>query len=316
MRFWQTIKHSLFAFGTVLALSACTEAQLAIHTAKAIFDDEPAPTEAVAAPDGIEIGEGGHYKIGTPYKVAGKWYYPAVDAAYNKTGVASWYGPTFHGKRTANGERFDRYAMTAAHKTLPMPSLVRVTNMDNGRSVVLRVNDRGPFVNDRIIDVSEAGASALGFRNKGIANVRVEVISPQQRDQIVRQANAAPPPVQQPEGAPEVIAVPVAAVQAVSLDAPEPIEGEPAAQAPQTQTPAAPATGPQIQIGAFQDEANAAQLASNLSPHGQVSVTPVMVKGRNYWRVRLGPYVSDESARLALDGLRNEGYAQAQLIQP
>src|SRR5262245_12419431 len=99
---------------------------------------------------------GGHgvYKVGKPYQIAGSWYYPAVDYDYTETGIASWYGPDFHGKDTANGEAYDMNALTAAHRTLPMPSMVRVTNLENGRQIVLRVNDRGPFARSRIIDVS------------------------------------------------------------------------------------------------------------------------------------------------------------------
>ncbi|MEM9899485.1 MAG: septal ring lytic transglycosylase RlpA family protein, partial [Pseudomonadota bacterium] len=122
-------------------------------------------------------GANPHYKIGKPYTIAGRSYTPVVDTNYNKTGTASWYGSKFHGRPTANGERFDKRDMTAAHKTLPLPSIVRVTNLENRKSVILRVNDRGPFVNDRIIDVSEAAAQALGFRSAGLAKVRVEYVS-------------------------------------------------------------------------------------------------------------------------------------------
>src|SRR5262249_28723391 len=96
----------------------------------------------------------GLYKVGAPYQVGGVWYYPNVDYSYVETGIASWYGEDFHGGATANGEIYDMNALTAAHRTLPMPSMVRVTDLENGRQIVLRVNDRGPFVNNRIIDVS------------------------------------------------------------------------------------------------------------------------------------------------------------------
>src|SRR6185295_8664858 len=87
----------------------------------------------------------GSYKVGTPYQIAGVWYYPQVDYAYDQTGIGSWYGPGFHKERTANGEIYNENELTAAHQTLPMPSLVRVTNLENGRSIVVRINDRGPF---------------------------------------------------------------------------------------------------------------------------------------------------------------------------
>src|SRR5262249_11056740 len=95
---------------------------------------------------------------------------------YDRVGTASWYGANFHGRRTANGETYDMNAMTAAHTTLPMPTIVRVTNLDNGRSVIVRINDRGPFVDDRIIDLSRAGARELGFADNGLARVRVTVL--------------------------------------------------------------------------------------------------------------------------------------------
>ncbi len=119
-------------------------------------------------------------KTGKPYQVAGVWYYPiASNAHYNRTGIASWYGKKFHGKKTANGERYDMYAMTAAHTTLPLPSMVRVTNLSNGRSIIVRINDRGPFVNDRIIDLSYTAAKKLDMIQHGTARVRVQTINAQ-----------------------------------------------------------------------------------------------------------------------------------------
>jgi len=117
---------------------------------------------------------GGTYKLGAPYKVAGRWYVPHENPNYNVSGVASWYGADFHGRKTANGEVFDANALTAAHPTLPLPSLALVTNLDNGKSVLVRVNDRGPYVSDRIIDMSYASAKALGYVSQGRARVRVQ----------------------------------------------------------------------------------------------------------------------------------------------
>ncbi|MDX8401305.1 MAG: septal ring lytic transglycosylase RlpA family protein [Mariprofundaceae bacterium] len=123
---------------------------------------------------------GSKVKIGAPYRVNGRWYRPVAQVSgYDETGIASWYGRKFHGRKTANGERFDMHAMTAAHKTLPLPTMVRVTNLENGRSVVVRVNDRGPFVKGRLIDLSWAAAKALGFLEKGTARVRVQTLDMQ-----------------------------------------------------------------------------------------------------------------------------------------
>src|SRR5262249_10410144 len=116
------------------------------------------------------------YIVGQPYQINGRTYFPREDFDYDHTGTASWYGSDFHGRRTANGETYDMNGLTAAHTTLPMPTIVRVTNLDNGRSVVVRINDRGPFVEDRIIDLSRAGARELGFEGQGLARVRVTVL--------------------------------------------------------------------------------------------------------------------------------------------
>ena len=119
------------------------------------------------------------YKIGNPYQVGGVWYYPERDLAYDETGIGSWYGDEFAGRLTANGEIFDPDMVTAAHKTLPMPSVVRVTNLDNGKSLVVRINDRGPFVAGRVIDLSREAARLIGYRDQGIARVRVQVLAEQ-----------------------------------------------------------------------------------------------------------------------------------------
>lgn len=116
-----------------------------------------------------------HFKVGKPYSIGGKVYYPTVEPKYSKIGLASWYGPKFDKKLTANGEIFDRNLMTAAHKTLPLPSIAKVTNLENGRSIYVRVNDRGPYVGNRIIDLSERAAEKLGFKGKGTAKVLVEL---------------------------------------------------------------------------------------------------------------------------------------------
>ena len=118
----------------------------------------------------------GHYKVGSKYTIKGVEYTPSIQPSYKKDGIASWYGPGFHGKDTANVEVYDQNAMTAAHKTLPLPSVVRVTNLENGRSVIVRVNDRGPYADDRIIDMSLKGANKLGFHDNGTARVRVELL--------------------------------------------------------------------------------------------------------------------------------------------
>lgn len=128
-----------------------------------------------------QVENKGTYKVGKSYKVGSVQYYPREDFNMSETGIASWYGPDFHGKHTANGEVYDQNEMTAAHRTLQMPSLVRVTNLENGRSVVVRINDRGPFKHGRVIDVSKRAADLLGFIGKGTARVRLEVLEKESR---------------------------------------------------------------------------------------------------------------------------------------
>lgn len=125
---------------------------------------------------------GGHRKVGEPYRIAGRWFRPKKDADYEADGMASWYGRRFHGRRTANGEVFDMNRLTGAHPTLPLPSYVRVTNLANDRSVVVRVNDRGPFHSKRIIDVSAKTAKVLGFKRAGKTKVHVEYVGPARLD--------------------------------------------------------------------------------------------------------------------------------------
>ncbi|MGD9615782.1 MAG: septal ring lytic transglycosylase RlpA family protein [Alphaproteobacteria bacterium] len=129
----------------------------------------------------------GYYKVGAPYQVNGVWYYPRVDFGYDETGTASWYGEAFNGKPTANGETFDLTQVSAAHKTLQLPSVVEVTNLQNGRALKVRVNDRGPFAGDRIIDLSRRAAQLLGFERAGTAPVRVRVM----KEESIKVAEAA-----------------------------------------------------------------------------------------------------------------------------
>jgi rare lipoprotein A len=121
---------------------------------------------------------GGVYKVGAPYKVGGRWYQPREQPDYDRVGTASWYGSDFHGRHTANGEVYDMHALTAAHPTLPMPSYAYVTNLSNNRTILVRINDRGPYVGDRMIDLSRASADALGLRGRGTGRVRVRYAGP------------------------------------------------------------------------------------------------------------------------------------------
>jgi rare lipoprotein A len=136
-----------------------------------------------SSPRVVALGEpvpkgGGTYRVGKPYMVAGRVYVPEEDTSYRAEGLASWYGDDFHGRLTANGEVFDMASLTAAHPTLPMPCYARVTNLSNGKSLIVRVNDRGPYHGNRLIDVSNKAAELLEFKGNGVARVRVEYVAP------------------------------------------------------------------------------------------------------------------------------------------
>lgn len=292
-----------------LALTACAETQLAVHTAK-----EVAGTTRATGP-----AQQGAYKVGKPYQIDGRWYYPNEDMAYQEEGIASWYGPNFHGKLTANGESYDMNALTAAHRTLPMPSFVRVTNLENGRAVVLRVNDRGPFAKERIIDVSRRAAQLLGFQGQGTTRVRVEVLPEESR---VAKAQA----ISRSGNMPSVQAAPRGAVTAQSLDAPVPAARVEAASStvqtnanfslvqPAAAAPSAPvADGVWIQAGAFSDYRNAEGLSARLSSLGAVNISPVSINGRELFRVRLGPFSSADANRI-LTVVQDEGLPSARVV--
>ena len=146
--------------------------------------DTSAQATTTAQPDVVVQTEPLHKTANLSYKVAGKRYQPTKKIeSFSQTGKASWYGPGFHGKKTSSGERFDMNTLSAAHRTLPIPSYARVTNLSNGKSVVVRINDRGPFHGNRVMDLSKAAAKELGFIHTGTANVKVEQILPNGKGQ-------------------------------------------------------------------------------------------------------------------------------------
>lgn len=250
-------------------------------------------------PDATPTPHNGPFKA-NPYTVLGKTYYPIGDGrSYRETGTASWYGTKFHGQPTANGEKYDLYGMSAAHKTLPLPSYVRVTNIDNGKTVVLRVNDRGPFYSDRIIDLSFAAAKKLGYAESGTARVRVEGIDPQQW--WADRGQAAPLVLAQPARATSKPAI-AATSQTVEQYTP------PAAQHAGATVPMQVARGGQnnpeglfLQVGAFVNPDAAQLLRDKLS---SMTAAPVFVSSfvhqeQILHRVRLGPLESlDQAAQL------------------
>lgn len=297
-----------------LMLGACAEARFVVHTAKRLGETNKSQ---------------GNYKVGNPYKIKGITYTPKEDWGYNRTGIASWYGPNFDGKPTANGEVFDQWAVSAAHKTLPMPSMVRVTNLENGRSLVVRVNDRGPFVGTRIIDMSRRAAELLGFDKKGTARVRVQIL-PKESKAIAQNARvngvqlaSNESPIQSASVATE--AVSIKPLSAPVLAQPAAVEIVPISQAPVTeavvvanvgdlaQEPVSP-TRMFIQAGAFSDKVNAERVRDRLSAIGDVNVTPYPVNGRELFRVRLGPIRNVTDADRLLAEVIQAGYNTARTV--
>lgn len=162
-------------------LAGCASSPQTYRTYSGTSTSASAPSARVLTannPAGLIARSSQHQKVGRPYTVSGRTYVPQRNDSYDETGIASWYGPNFHGRPTANGEVFDQNLMTAAHPTLPIPSIVEVTNLENGRQVILRLNDRGPFVDDRMIDLSRGAATQLGFIGRGLARVRVRYLGP------------------------------------------------------------------------------------------------------------------------------------------
>jgi rare lipoprotein A len=316
-------RWTLSVLGAAGFLAAgCAETQLVVYAAKratneieAMVSPEPEPPAASEDAEAEDVplapASSPHYKVGDPYEVAGIRYYPRVDPDYDETGIGSWYGLPFHGRDTANGESYDMNELTAAHKTLPMPTMVRVTNLENGRSLVLRVNDRGPFVNGRIIDVSRRAAQLLGFEITGTAKVRVQAMSADGAAVFADKAITTDE---------ERAAVPSAPREPVEVDSLAPPEGISKSPAAARNLPAAVnrvpvgATDLFIQAGAFTYRANATRLARRLLTLGPTQVTSVVIDGTEFFRVRIGPLAGVDEADLILEDVYRMGFREARIV--
>lgn len=330
--------HQLLTIGVLAllgtGLSACTETQFLVSQWKEY--------------EGPPSGNQGLFKVGKPYNVAGRTYRPVESYSLDETGIASWYGPGFHAKRTANGEKFNENELTAAHRTLQLPSLVRVTNLENGKSVVVRVNDRGPFARSRIIDVSKRAADLLGFRGQGTARVRVQVLADESRQMAeaakagrdTRGMEVALNQQAYPQTPPEIpVARPVSGYQTASYDMgayppgaveQKPLTGSDTVYSPSgvqghvapsghfypdpvvEQFPVTP-TAIYIQAGSFGNHDNAIRVSQTLSGLGPVRINPVKVNGQQYYRVQVGPLQSVDTADALLSQVVNRGYPEAQI---
>jgi rare lipoprotein A len=246
------------------------------------------------------------YKIGDPYEIKNIWYYPKRDLSYEETGIASWYGDKFHGKLTANGEIFNKNSISAAHKTLPMPSMVRVTNLDNGNVLNVRINDRGPYIHGRIIDLSERAAELLGFKNVGIARVKVNILVEKSLwlersakdgqfpgSEINNNDDVSLPKINSVSRPKVSIVNTISSENNISID-------EKNIQKSFTEILASSRQGNLrktepletniwVQVGAFASNANTQNVVSKISHIYDINLTSIEYKGKILQRVRLGP---------------------------
>ncbi|MFA0811612.1 septal ring lytic transglycosylase RlpA family protein [Microbulbifer epialgicus] len=242
-----------------------------------------APVDMLATPEPTPVREPiGSAGNKSPYKVNGVTYRVRDKVGgYKERGQASWYGTKFHGRRTANGEIYNMYAMSAAHKTLPLPSYAKVTNLDNGRSIIVRVNDRGPFVHGRIIDLSYTAAQKLGYVDKGIARVEVEALDP-----------ASLPPVTETLLAGDVKS---GLPQDASIKLPD---------------------NTFLQVGAYSNAAQAEKVRTQLAAgiDYPVSVSPVTRSGKTFYRVRIGPISQQRALANAREAVQKSQLGDPQVV--
>jgi rare lipoprotein A len=249
---------------------------------------------------------GGRYVVGQPYEVAGRWYSPAEQPQYDEIGIASWYGPGFDRHQTANGEWFDMNYLTAAHTTLPLPSYAKVINLENGRVLVVRLNDRGPFVDDRIIDLSRQAAERLDITERGTARVRVQYIARAPLDDdgthlAAMNGGVARRPVEKKTkveaGGEQLLAT--TSLASASLPS------------------GAAAIGSAryfIEVGWFADPGNSELARLVLANLGRVDVSPFDGSSGTHYRVRVGPLKELDGAEAMLRQVIDAGYSHARLI--
>ena len=309
--------RNLLLIFVALALTSCTEIQFASH----VFKNGDSTEQQTASTSPTR----GTFKVGKPYVVQGTTYYPKENYNLVETGIASWYGPGFHGGRTASGEEFNTNELTAAHRTLQLPSLVRVTNLENGRSVIVRVNDRGPFARNRVIDVSSRAADLLAFKGRGTAKVKLEVL-PQESLRIAELAkqgvntrgtelamnNLGTIPGQAVGMAQPVIAEPLAVSQPV-VPMHTARDGTLMPDAVVVQMPVHP-TSIYVQAGAFGVYDNADRMRQKLSSLGNVSIQQALVGGKQLYRVRVGPINDVASADAMLNRVVAQGQNKAIIV--
>lgn len=271
---------------------------------------------------------GGKYHIGDAYQVAGRTWTPHEQPGYDKTGVASWYGEAFHKRKTSNGEWFDMNTLTAAHATLPLPSYAMVTNLDNGRQVIVRINDRGPFVDTRIIDLSKKAADVLGYRNKGKTHVRVRLIGPaplQDSSQHMMAMNQA-----MNDGAsisqiasladdPKAVAASQVAQITPSKHRPHPLAVVQVAEVQQASMPmaeVAPTSGGfMVRVAVFHNIENATTAYDALKSLGPTQIVKAVGANGPLYRVQMGPIDNEVDALIARDSAIANGFEDARIVE-
>ncbi|ATC31861.1 septal ring lytic transglycosylase RlpA family protein [Caulobacter vibrioides] len=313
-----------------LGLVALAAASLAACATPKYEAGRTVATSTGGAPrPGSMIGRDGKPLRGTekPYQIRGIWYYPHEDKDYNVTGIGSWYGEQFHNRKTSNGEIFDMDLPSAAHKTLPLPSLVEVTNLDNGRKMILRVNDRGPFVDDRIIDLSKAAAEELGYRRQGVARVRVKYVGPAPRRAVEaprQYAQTAPPPPR-PRPAPrsfEDIQEPPQRVQVLpprgeASWSPAPIrQSAPPINPPDPVFAGARSAAYRIQAGSFSSRENAEKAVRQLTSAGRASIEAIERASGTLYRVTVAAGDDEGAAWTLRQRVEALGYSGATILRP
>lgn len=318
----------------ILALSALVLALMSLALtgcSGSSYDSDLGVSSSPRVSSGGSIPKGGGvYKVGSPYRVAGQWYVPQENPNYDCVGTASWYGTAFHGRRTANGEVYDMYAITAGHPTLPLPSYAYVTNLQNGRTVLVRINDRGPYAKDRLIDLSYQTARTLGFHEHGLARVRVRYAGraplnggdgaerrflAAQSWYGSRYATSAPAPMSTGS---------IGTENGPLLSSPSPswsvaqYRRDNAGSLSVQQPPAAlgaRTAATYLRVGPFDSEAEAERLRYMLAGQDPSVIEPVSAATATAFRVRLGPY--DDSgaaaamARIAAAGFEPDASVQA-----
>ena len=319
----------------LLLLAGCAHAPPHVRPARPPAPATPTTVLPRNAPDVYQIPDAvprdePRSAFGNPpfYVVAGHRYVVLPSASgYVERGVASWYGTEFHGLRTSTGEPYDMFAMTAAHKTLPLPCYARVTNLSNGRSVVVRINDRGPFVANRIIDLSYSAATRLDMIRNGTAFVQVEVLTPAAPPLTASMPVSAPAAQAASIGVSSVPPVSVPPVSAAPVSPPPPSSAPPssapsAAEAPGNTPSAGPAVTPApggsfyIQVGAYSRPENASAAVRRLRAAGIDNVVTLAPDARQpLQRVRVGPIASVQQFDATIERLNSLGFANARLAQ-